>query len=239
MNSPSKFADLLCKTHKQNLCEMIKQTEISSLSALFESKVEENRWRIQVHDSLKFSNGGPNFFRHGGKRIIIQQPFFTDVKLYNSTESTDSKSFRLVFSRHSFWLSSIYPDSSTHKHFYFALAISTNIFLFFFLSLSLSCLDVEIWCIFIVHDFKPTRLTRVTRAYHKTRECTESDEQPRSEFMRAKNIFGGNRSFVIWDEELRTFLRSIHDQISIPISSFLIISRCGYFTSMILYIYIW
>lgn len=106
-------------------------------------------------------------------------------------------------------------------------------------SLSLSCLDVEIWCIFIVHDFKPTRLTRVTRAYHKTRECTESDEQPRSEFMRAKNIFGGNRSFVIWDEELRTFLRSIHDEISIPISSFLIISRCGYFTSMILYIYIW
>lgn len=72
MNSPSKFADLLCKTHKQNLCEMIKQTEISSLSALFESKVEENRWRM--HDSLKFSNGGPNFFRHGGKRIIIQQP---------------------------------------------------------------------------------------------------------------------------------------------------------------------
>lgn len=106
-------------------------------------------------------------------------------------------------------------------------------------SLFLSCLDVEIWCIFIVHDFKPTRLTRVTRAYHKTRECTESDEQPRSEFMRPKNIFGGNRSFVIWDEELRTFLRSIHDEISIPISSFLIISRCGYFTSMIIYIYIW
>lgn len=40
--------------------------------------------------------------------------------------------------------------------------------------------------------------------------------------MRAKNIFGGNRSFVIWDEELRTFfffLRSIRDEISIPISS--------------------
>lgn len=89
-----------------------------------------------------------------------------------------------------------------HEYFSFFLSSSPC------LSLSIAWNDVEIWCIFIVHDFKPTRLTRVTRAYHKTRECTESDEQPRSEFMRAKNIFGGNRSFVIWDEELPTFFHA-------------------------------
>lgn len=61
--------------------------------------------------------------------------------------------------------------------------------------------------------------------------------------MRAKNIFGGNRSFVIWDEELRTFF-FFYARFATKYPSqfqvyevFLIISRCGYFTSMIVYIW--
>lgn len=58
-------------------------------------------------------------------------------------------------------------------------------------------------------------------------------------------IYAGKKHF--WREpivrhlgrRIANFFYSIHDQISIPISSFLIISRCGYFTSMIIYIYIW
>lgn len=156
MNSLSSLLTTCARSTQRNLCEMIKQT------ALFKSKVEENRWRI--HDSLKFS------LRMVGQIIDNNSTAFilegTNVKLYNSTERTDRKSFRFVCSRHSLWLSSIYPDSSTHKHFYFALAIPRIFFFFsFFLSFSLSCLEsgVQIWCIFIVHDFKPTRLTRVTR----------------------------------------------------------------------------